>query len=791
MKILLSIFLACTAIMAQAANPSFSDFNANQFDTTGNKVNLKAGAKLTNVFLVGFWSSNGVYLGAVTNVNLVGFTLLTNANGTLSIGAPTGGGSGNNFDPVFFSTNANGQIVAVRGATVTNETVINQLTFQDPGGFTPWVITNDPSGPQLVIRSPLFGQDYLHFDSATMLVPSPVHFVVQELTSGKVVGVSPANGALISLTVSNSEANYSSGVTQAIQTQINAARVSVSSNGVILVKPATNLNFVGFTLITNANGNVSIGAPASAGGGGTGIATNNGTGTNNTFTGPSLVGITTNPAQSVIRFLDNSAGNWFDMGMVGPDADHILFTVTNNNTGLWMVFNNDESAEARMNLYNHVHVKQDLTSEGVIAVMTGTSGAQAQIVAGDNGFSISHSGNPNSLFGFVVSGAGGIITLGDAATATVVAGGISGNGRGLTNLWTLQSNGVVISTNMKTLNLIGNTTFTNKGGGQVDINLSAASDISKLNATNGTANNITNFGIETFGTNGLTTISQGASNSMVIQAGPSAASIVLMTNLIRLGTNVLMDINTTLNANGSFKQNNGSANMAATSVLWKWPSTATIGFVGTTDGNGQTLDTAISRSAPGVLLLTNNANSFGRIQLGGTVTNYPAISLIQTGTISRPNVLGLTDAALGASGCALEFKAIPTAMTNDNPSADSARFFSSLDAGGVAQVYAKSEDGTTTRLTDYVLSPNGIGSTRSNLLAPTTITIGTSPVSWTNTLPVNAVVYIDAISVTGTISQNGSQIFSTIGQNTVILQPNEYVTMTFTIGTPTAKWKPF
>lgn len=86
---------------------------------------------------------------------------------------------------------------------------------------------------------------------------------------------------------------------------------------------------------------------------------------------------------------------------------------------------------------------------------------------------------------------------------------------------------------------------------------------------------------------------------------------------------------------------------------------------------------------------------------------------------------------------------------------------------------------------------NGIASYRSNLVAATAISISASPSLFTNSLGVNVIVYVDGISVTGTVGINGTALFGTIGQNTLILGPGEYTTITYTIGTPTAKWKPF
>lgn len=49
MKHLITIFILLICFSVKAANPSFSSFNANQFNTTGNTVNIKSAALLTNI----------------------------------------------------------------------------------------------------------------------------------------------------------------------------------------------------------------------------------------------------------------------------------------------------------------------------------------------------------------------------------------------------------------------------------------------------------------------------------------------------------------------------------------------------------------------------------------------------------------------------------------------------------------------------------------------------------------------------------------------------------------------
>lgn len=74
--------------------------------------------------------------------------------------------------------------------------------------------------------------------------------------------------------------------------------------------------------------------------------------------------------------------------------------------------------------------------------------------------------------------------------------------------------------------------------------------------------------------------------------------------------------------------------------------------------------------------------------------------------------------------------------------------------------------------------------------SPTTITVAGSPVNWTNTTTVNVSVYVDGVSVTGTVGINGTTIFNTIGQCTVAdVEPGDWVTITYTIGTPTAWYR--
>lgn len=104
---------------------------------------------------------------------------------------------------------------------------------------------------------------------------------------------------------------------------------------------------------------------------------------------------------------------------------------------------------------------------------------------------------------------------------------------------------------------------------------------------------------------------------------------------------------------------------------------------------------------------------------------------------------------------------------------------------------------TVMSLTNGVIyAERGFASHSRNLLAPQTISVGASPFNWTNevaTAGTNVFVFIDGSGVTGSVALNGTTIFSALAgaDATVPLQPGEYVTVTYTIGTPTMTWKPW
>lgn len=88
---------------------------------------------------------------------------------------------------------------------------------------------------------------------------------------------------------------------------------------------------------------------------------------------------------------------------------------------------------------------------------------------------------------------------------------------------------------------------------------------------------------------------------------------------------------------------------------------------------------------------------------------------------------------------------------------------------------------------------NGITSLASNLLAPASISFPATTVPWTNTFGKNIIICIDNGTVTGTaITKNGTTLFTSVtGDAIVLLQPGEYFSETYTVGSPSAKWYPF
>lgn len=129
--------LCLIAFVVIAANPSFTDFIASQFDTSGNVVKIKSGVVLTNV---SEWGPMTVS-DSVTASN--GFFSLGTAAGELVLGQ--GSGTGGIFD--------------YSGATKSNQLVITD-------GAGRFISTNDisglvPSSPQVWTNNSSLGSIYI------------------------------------------------------------------------------------------------------------------------------------------------------------------------------------------------------------------------------------------------------------------------------------------------------------------------------------------------------------------------------------------------------------------------------------------------------------------------------------------------------------------------------------------------------------------------------------------------------------------------------------------------------
>ncbi len=91
-----------------------------------------------------------------------------------------------------------------------------------------------------------------------------------------------------------------------------------------------------------------------------------------------------------------------------------------------------------------------------------------------------------------------------------------------------------------------------------------------------------------------------------------------------------------------------------------------------------------------------------------------------------------------------------------------------------------------------ISATNGFATYTNNAVAPVAITYPNSDALWTNTFGINISLYIDNSGVTGTTTSiNGGQIYSSlIGDVKIDLNPGDYFASHYTIGTPTAKWRP-
>lgn len=109
-------------------------------------------------------------------------------------------------------------------------------------------------------------------------------------------------------------------------------------------------------------------------------------------------------------------------------------------------------------------------------------------------------------------------------------------------------------------------------------------------------------------------------------------------------------------------------------------------------------------------------------------------------------------------------------------------------SNGVGSVVHQSGATTNTGIGSFTA---GVGSYSSNLLAWASITVGSSPFSWTNTTTKNVFVGLDAAVAITSATVNGSGLFGAQTDALIPLQPGEYTTVTYPAGAPTMRWKPF
>jgi hypothetical protein len=132
-KLLIAIWLFVTCVI-RAANPSFGDFNINQFRNDSNHLSIRVFAPITNLVIEG----TAVQTNALVRTSNPGKVLTTITN---NVGILTNDGSGN----FGFTTNIT-QDITINNFTVTNLTVLNNLVVSNlytvNGNHNTLIVTN-------------------------------------------------------------------------------------------------------------------------------------------------------------------------------------------------------------------------------------------------------------------------------------------------------------------------------------------------------------------------------------------------------------------------------------------------------------------------------------------------------------------------------------------------------------------------------------------------------------------------------------------------------------------------
>jgi hypothetical protein len=245
-------------------------------------------------------------------------------------------------------------------------------------------------------------------------------------------------------------------------------------------------------------------------------------------------------------------------------------------------------------------------------------------------------------------------------------------------------------------------------------------------------------GVALLGTNanGITTISNSPGRTAIISSNASASAIYQTSTGVGIGTNAP---SVALEVVGAIKNSSDltiGGNISATS------GSLTLAQGGSITFNNRVQLNPISGG--GLQLKSTSASDFSVLTFGGNTTTFPAW---------KRNGAGLD-------------------LTGGDGSYNSTN---SLIVPGL------------------ITATNGIATLRSNLLAPTAITFPNSTVNWTNPLNCNIELYIDNTAVTGTaIKKNGTQIFGGLSNDvTMHLQPGEFFSESYSVGTPSATFSPF
>jgi hypothetical protein len=200
---------------------------------------------------------------------------------------------------------------------------------------------------------------------------------------------------------------------------------------------------------------------------------------------------------------------------------------------------------------------------------------------------------------------------------------------------------------------------------------------------------------------------------------------------------------------------------------------------------------------PRDITVSRNVLIKGGATITGTGTVGTVSSLISKATGASSKNVGANFVASGATSNSAIQTDTDTAAGTDNWAIESLSPAQSSLTGSLGIGYyrpAQQLDVAGNIASSSIgLFTNGVASYRSNTIAPAAFTFPATTVNWTNPLSVNIQVYIDNSGVTGTsIKKNGGQIFQLMtGPATIGLQPGEYFSETYSVGTPVGTYSPF